>query len=493
VNVAGDDTGATRKLVLLTRDRCEVFTDWASLMASVGEPLQVSPAGCQFLLAYGLVPPPFTLYSNVYALGIGDRLHAAGSAAELSVDFPYFSSMSSARERPDPQELERRLVAAVERALAGRDAILMQSAGKDSAALLIGLAGVRDKRVKSVTYRPHYREDEAPYAAELAGRFGVPHVVVDADPVREAELLLELCGRAPVICADVAIAGYLRALDGCGAKASVVLDGLGGDIYMGYVQPREEAVLSLLSLPRVRSELWGRIEPARLGAVASYALKSALMYPAERCLSGSHLSPRAVRELIPTPHGSPFDWFFAKLDRRVAPMRPLDRRAYVRGRIYDGAGTMEKARLSAGSIGAQAAFPLCDRELIAHYFHLPPEAKYDERRRITKLPLRALLDAKIGTSRFFAEKGSFRYDVLSFAKHNAKTIEAEIRAAGSVLHDVERWLSFLLARIDNYVHAYSLFALFMLAAWLNRRPEGALVQFGDRGSRRDETAVRIQL
>jgi asparagine synthase (glutamine-hydrolysing) len=477
LRVEGDDTGATRKLIYLGRDRTEVFDGWSSLMAAIDRPLEVSPAGCQFLLAYGLVPPPFTLYRDVYALGIGDRVREADDGVVFTVDFPYLAVRSSGRERTDPDRLEGLLAAAVSRAIGDREAILMQSAGKDSAALLIGLSASK-ARARAVTYRPHYREDEAPYAAELAHRFGVPHVVVDADPAREAELLLELCA-APAICADVAIAGYLRTLESGGARGGVVLDGLGGDIYMGYVQPREEAVLSGISLARWSSRLWGTIEPDHLGAIASYAIKSAMMYPAERCLAGSHLSPRAVRELIPSD-GSPFEGFFAELDRRVAPLSAIDRRAYVRGRIYDGAGTMEKARTAAAKFGAKAAFPLCDRELIAHYFNLPATAKYDERRRITKLPLRALLQAKIGPSRYFEEKGSFRYDVQSFAQHNAATIEREVRAAGAVLREVDRWLSFLLARLDNYVHAYSLFSLFMLAAWLNRRPEGALRSFSER-------------
>ncbi len=472
MRLTGDDTGATRKLVHLGAGGVRSFDGWGALMASVPSPLLVSPAGCQFLLAYGLVPPPFTLYQDVYVLGIGDRLEAAERGVEISVDFPYLEAKSTGREHTDPARLEQHLAAAVERAIGGRPALLMQSAGKDSAALLIGLAAAGQRGVRAVTYRPRYREDEAPHAAELARRFGLEHQVVEADPVRERELLLELCGSAPVICADVALAGYLRALDGAGVDGGVVIDGLGGDVYMGYVQPRAEALLSRLSIAQHARGLWGRIEPARLGAIGSYAVKSALMYPAERCLSGSHLSPRAVTELL--PYQTPFSWFFERLDQRVAPMGPTDRRAYVRGRIYDGAGTMEKARLAASRFGAESAFPFTDAALIAHYFNLPASQRYDERARITKLPLRALLAARIGESRYFAEKGSFRYDVLAFARANTRAIESEIRGAGRVLQDVDRWATFLLSRLDNYVHAYSLFTLFMLAAWLNRRPAGAL-------------------
>jgi asparagine synthase (glutamine-hydrolysing) len=460
MELSGDDTGAKRKLVHLASG--SVYEDWAPLVQAHAP--RVSPAGCQFLLAYGLVPPPFTLYEDVYALGIGDRLQGE----RFRVDFPYLEEKSRGTSKNDTAELERHLAQAVERSLAG-DTLIMQSGGKDSAALLIGAAACGAKNVQSATYRPNYREDEAPHAARLAKRFGIPHRIVDADPRAEMQHLLELCA-GPSVCADVAIAGYARTLGAIQPKR--ILDGLGGDIYMGYVQPRREAWLSMLSLPRRRPEVWGAVEPRGLEAIGSYAVKSALMYPAERMISGSHLSPRSVRELIPID--TPFTWFFQRLDRNTTSMRPTDRRAYVRGRIYDGAGTMEKARLSAAKVGGEVVFPLCDPDLVAYYFHLPEREKYDEAQRITKLPLRALLAARIGDSRFFEEKGSFRYDVLSFVRANRKMIEDEVRGAGGELSNVDRWLSFLLARSENYVHAYSLFSLFMLAAWLNRRPKAAL-------------------
>src|SRR5262245_32545929 len=136
MTLAGDDTGRTRTLVHVGSE-LRVYSDWDTLLEEV-EP-QVSPAGCQFLLASGLVPPPFTLYQDVYALGIGDRLRD-GERVEIGVDFPYLEAKSSGRETTDPALLERELAGAVARALDGRSAMLMQSAGKDSAALLIGLA-----------------------------------------------------------------------------------------------------------------------------------------------------------------------------------------------------------------------------------------------------------------------------------------------------------------------------------------------------------------
>ena len=76
-----------------------------------------------------------------------------------------------------------------------------------------------------------------------------------------------------------------------------------------------------------------------------------------------------MRRLIPGP--SPLGTYFADLDRRVRRLAPVDSRAFVRGRIFDGCGTMPKGRLAARSRGARTVYPYCDRELIDYWFHLP--------------------------------------------------------------------------------------------------------------------------
>jgi hypothetical protein len=344
----------------------------------------------------------------------------------------------------------------------------MQSSGKDSTGLLLGLAEAGRNDVLAVTYDPRFREREAPDAERLARRFGLAHRTVGADPVAEREALLRLLERAPTICADVALLAYTAVLERCGAPGGVVLDGLGSDLYMGYVPSRRDRLLAAVSLPRRVPALWGRVEPPALGARAAYLLKSMLMYPAERALAGSRLAPRTVRELLPAD--TVFSTFFAELDRHHRRRNPVDFRAYVRGRIYDGCGTMLKARLAAAHTGARAAFPWCDGALIDYCFHLPRSARYDARRGTNKHLLRELLRRDVGETRYLRHKGSFRYDVRRFVGANEACIRAELARARPLFEQLDRWGDFLLERRSSHVHAYALLTLFVLAAWLVRRP-----------------------
>ena len=53
---------------------------------------------------------------------------------------------------------------------------------------------------------------------------------------------------------------------------------------------------------------------------------------------------------------------------------------------------------------------------------------------------------------------------------NERFIRVELAEAGRFFQGLDRWAAYYLDRRFNYVHAYALTTLFMLAAWLNRRP-----------------------
>jgi hypothetical protein len=152
---------------------------------------------------------------------------------------------------------------------------------------------------------------------------------------------------------------------------------------------------------------------------------------------------------------------------------------------------MPKGRLAALHCGARAVFPYCDPELIDYVFHLPPSDRYDLASRRNKLALRRLLRHEVGESRYLQEKGSFRFDVLRFVDANRATIRRELEAARPFFERWDRWVDFLFRRRSNYVHAYALTTLFMLAAWLNRRPSAVTGALAGRAPLRPEATLHV--
>jgi hypothetical protein len=196
------------------------------------------------------------------------------------------------------------------------------------------------------------------------------------------------------------------------------------------------------------------------------------MVPAERSLAGSRLAPSTVQRLI--PFETSFSRYFAELDRKWRHLDPLDFRSYVRGRLFDGCMTMPKGRLAAAGRGARAVYPYCDEALIDYCFHLPAADRYDLRTRTNKIALRRLLADEVGDALYLRQKGSFRFDVVRFVDVNRSRIQEQIEQARPLLRDLDRLSRFLMARRSNYVHAYELVTLFMVCAWLVRRPVAAV-------------------
>ena len=118
--------------------------------------------------------------------------------------------------------------------------------------------------------------------------------------------------------------------------------------------------------------------------------------------------------------------------------------------------------------------------------------RYDLGRRVNKLPLRALLRQEVGESRYLQEKGSFRFDVLRFVEVNETVIRSELDDARPFFDCWDPWVEFYLRRRTNYVHAYALTTLFMLAAWLNRRPSEVSAPLRDRAPHRPRANLRVE-
>jgi hypothetical protein len=98
----------------------------------------------------------------------------------------------------------------------------------------------------------------------------------------------------------------------------------------------------------------------------------------------------------------------------------------------------------------------------------------------------------VGFSRYLREKGSFRFDVLRFVEANQDVIRRELEEARPFFDCCKPWVDFYLRRRTNYVHAYALTTLFMLAAWLNRRPAEVTAPLRDRAPYRPGANLRVE-
>lgn len=113
----------------------------------VEKPLNILSDGVSFLMQSGVIPPPRTIYSNIYILGIGDEAKVATDGKKIVLDFGHDFPFRHADRlppeamKPDEDKILELVGKAVSDSLdSSRRTYLFHSAGKDSNTVALAIA-----------------------------------------------------------------------------------------------------------------------------------------------------------------------------------------------------------------------------------------------------------------------------------------------------------------------------------------------------------------
>lgn len=467
--LAGDPTGARITYVRLRGDRLIQAHDLRSLLPGMDR-LEIDEIALSHLLHDGFVPFPRTIFRNIHALGIGDRVTVigenGGAKLEFALDFPYLSRHSRADQAPDPERLLRLLCTSLERSLAPyAEATLMLSSGLDSASLGLAAAEIgRASDITALTFDQH-GSGEGQAAAAFARRFGLRHVVLGfpQDPQDVADLALEFFAFADQPCCDPVVLAYVATLRQAGVKGELVLDGSGSDIYLGEIPSLRAQVLD--TLHRLPSA-W--LSPLQAMAPFGSPLNKVACSRGEKTFAETyHLRHRETQRFFAGSVDSAARWRLQ--EREGVGLRLTDFDALVGGRHQDANRSMLKARLAVAARSAAIAFPWCDPDLIAYCFNLPDRQRRGSRPEGNKPLVRAMLrrhaaDALVRRK----QKHVFSFFLPEFLRSNRRLVEHEIGACRLWAPSVRETTATLWRVLDQRPGtAVALHALFGVSAWLN--------------------------
>lgn len=468
--VEGDPTGARITYVRLSGDRLIQAPDLRSLLPGMDR-LEIDDVSLSHLLHDGFVPFPRTIFKNVHALGIGDRVEVIGEGQaarlEFAVDFPYLSRHSRQDQAPDPERLLRLLSASLERSLAPyAEATLMLSSGLDSVSLGLAAAEIgRTADITALTFDQRGSE-EGSMAAAFARDLGLRHFVLQfpRSPDVVADLALEFFAAADQPCCDPVILAYVATLSQAGVTGGLVLDGSGSDIYLGELLCRRAQALDLLHrLP----DAW--LAPLRAMAPFGSPLSKVASSRSEKTFAETyHLRHRDTRRFYAHSDDSAARWRLR--DRETAGMSLSDFDAFIGGRHQDANRSMLKAKLAVAARGGGIAFPWCDPALIAYCFNLPEEQRRGSRAMGGKPLVRAMLRRHAATDALARRKHKhvFSFVLPEFLRANRSLIEHEIGACRLWARSVHETTAALWRILDERPGtAVALHALFGVSAWLN--------------------------
>jgi len=405
-----------KKVLLYSTNIAELLND-----ARVPKSLQVSPEGISFLLQSGVVPPPKTVYGNLFILGIGDtaQVQTVDRKIKLSFthEFPFLNAnrLPEAEMTPDEDLILQMLAeATINRLDTNRPSFLFHSAGKDSNSIALALAeaGWQDK-VTLLTHKSKGALDESVISAKIAKQLGFKHQIlheVDQLGMPHKAAIEDYFSHAPFPCTDaVSLAYPLYALQLPAMKGANIIDGGGNDSYMMVPPSRRETRLLpiakiispfkfMRSLVNSESRLNSLFRtPPELFGMSGFSLKDAKgIYP-ETVAVGPHWKTERKKR-------SGWDIFDLKTDILTS---------IIASEVH-----IRKVRNFSDSINSIFVLPFANVS-VASYFSTMPEAYLFDRNQLkNKLILRKILKERIGLDCDKIGKMGFSYDKASVIQQN---------------------------------------------------------------------------
>lgn len=399
----------------------------------VEKPLAIHSESVSFLLQSGVVPPPATVYADVFLLGLGDSLELSAVEGAIRLAFHHrFSFFNALRSREAPaghpgQHLLQLLAEATAARIDGeRPTFLFHSAGKDSNAIALALAeaGWQD-RVTLLSHRSKGQADESAMSAAIARKLGFRHVTLGETDVLAGDErdAVDACWEAaPFPCLDTVMLAYpLYARQRPEIVGANLIDGGGNDAYFSLPPSWRETISTGLARGAARlAPLRERTDslgvPARL-----------LRTPAEWLGLGG-FSLQDARRLLPEAV-STFPHWRDESARRSA-WDPFDFKSDVVGSIVAGEVHLRKIRTFADITGSRLVLPFAAEPVARYVASLPEACVFDRRRRRNKILLRNLLGERLGLDSDAIGKMGFTYDYQAVVMENLSWIEAGIANCG---------------------------------------------------------------
>ncbi|TRO40099.1 hypothetical protein EQ832_08500 [Pseudomonas sp. ALS1131] len=444
--------------------------------ARVSKPLRVSNEGVSFLLQSGVVPPPKTVYQDIYILGVGDEACVYTTNNTINIDFSHnFPFLSDKRLPVDAMQPDENLIlqmlaeATTSRIDNGKSSFSFHSAGKDSNSIALALAeaGWQDK-VTLITHKSTGKMDESEISARIAKYLGFKHQVLHDVGKLNASHICEIkkyFTNAPFPCVDnVTLAYPLYITQLPGLKEANIIDGGGNDSYMATPPVSRELIIFPLSKIAHHAKVMRRF-------VKSDSLFSPLLRtPAEWCAM-SGFSFRDTENIL----SSSFDvypyWKHESYLRKDLDL--FDFKTSILTPIVASEMHIRKARNFADSICSNMILPFTNK-VVAEYFSKMPEKYLFERKTLrNKVVLRELLKRRIELDSDALGKMGWSYDASGILRRNWEGMSCEVlRCKLWDQPSLSKVIKRLSSRMEDSTWrgrtaARLLYRLYLISAWYN--------------------------
>lgn len=320
---------------------------------------RLEPEAVDLYLALGYVPAPAAIFRNTYKLPAGHWLRWKDGCLRLGRWwFPERCVQAAAPSRAERINQLRALVADAVRLRLRSDVpvALALSGGVDSTVIACELLRL-GARPEAFTVIFDGEAADLPYARQVAGRFGLPHTVLEAESgslERQIAATLDQFDEPFADSSAVAALALARALQG---RYKVVLTGDGGDeAFAGYPHYEFIAAKQALKAAAARAGFTdGR------GPTGVYVASKTTFRAAERArLLNGHAGGTALE-----------DWLHRDVFLAAAPTSPLHRALWSDRHLQLANGLNFKIDMAMAACGIENRAPLLDHRVLEWAQSLP--------------------------------------------------------------------------------------------------------------------------
>ncbi|PMP68645.1 MAG: hypothetical protein C0190_01415 [Thermodesulfobacterium geofontis] len=433
--------------------------------------LEISEEGVSFFLQSGVIPPPKTIFKNIFVLNIGDKLYLKADNNKIKEEFhheyPFFNSYRNPELIPDEDYLLSMLAETVRtRKIFGSPTYLFQSLGKDSNTILLALAEAGYQReIICLTLSTEDRKDESEIAEKIAQKLGFKHQKLPLPSKIEKKHIDELIyyfENIPFPCADGTSLVYPIYATQLDFKKTDIIDGSGNDIYFGHIPRPIEYKRQKIYPKFVFFRDW--VENLSTGHILQkFSLTRCEM--AIYILKG--LSYGDCKKIF--PESVPVYFYWMEEDKKRKNWDYIDLKGDIWGTKAEYDLVMKKVRNFVSVYKANPIFPWCNKDIALYIGRLPEKYLFDRGKFKNKLLLRKILKERLNLDSDLIGKYSYGFSAYQFLKPILNIVENEI--LNCKLWDkkgIKVFWKELKERSDKEkIYRKILVRLFLISAWYN--------------------------
>jgi asparagine synthase (glutamine-hydrolysing) len=433
--------------------------------------LEINKKSMFFLLQNGVIPVPYTIYTNLYILGIGFSAEITRDEIKFSNNFPFYNKY---RKKEDDFFIdEQKIIDDLSEALCKRidtnkNTFLFHSAGKDSNMIALALKESDIKDIIFISHKSKGEKDESEISKDIAKKLGFKHIVLnEIDTLNNIaqEKVVEYFTNINLPNVDnVALAYPLYTLQVDELYGANIIDGGGNDTYM--CTPPNNRELKMFPL----SKALYKISFIKKYVNSENILNSLLKSPLEWFAMWG-LGYKDIKSILNYEYDCSEYWYKEYKKRTYLDLFDLKTEILtvnIAHTVHIG-----KVRNFNNMINGNLIMPFMDEKVASYYKDMPEKYLFDRKTYKNKLIFRKILKEKLGLDSDKIGKKGYSYDSRTFVLKNMKFIEDEILK-------YEYWDKNEIIKLFNrlkkkayinkrvgFVSSNMIYRLFLISGWIN--------------------------